>query len=262
MFDIRNKRKKIVLQLVLLVMTIPYAVPLVQMVLGSLGGIGFGNYKAVWGTGVVPTFFRNSAIIAAGVIILVYFFSMTAGFAFAKLYIKGKEVFFWLILAALTLPEVIMLTPLFVTFQKLHMYNTFFAVIFPSAALQLPFAILLTRNYDTGIPDALMEAARIDGASPVKVFWYIILPLARPIASSVTMLTLINAWNSYLLPLLFLQDPKLQTVTLLPQFFQGEFTNDQTKILAAAVLTAIPEIAAYLCMQKSFEKGMSAGALK
>ena len=113
-----------------------------------------------------------------------------------------------------------------------------------------------------GIPDALIEAARIDGASPVKVFWYVILPLARPIASSVTMLTLINAWNAYLLPLLFLQSPKLQTVTLLPQFFQGEFTNDQTKILAAAVLTAVPEIIAYLCMQKSFEKGMSAGALK
>ena len=231
MFDMRSRKKKILLQLILLLMTIPYAVPLVQMVLGSLGGIGLGNYKAVWDTGVVPVFFRNSAIISAGVIVLVYFFSMTAGFAFAKLHIAGKEVFFWLILAALTLPEVILLTPLFVTFQKLHMYNTFFAVILPSAALQLPFAILLTR-------------------------------LARPIASSVTMLTLINAWNAYLLPLLFLQSPKLQTVTLLPQFFQGEFTNDQTKILAAAVLTAVPEIIAYLCMQKSFEKGMSAGALK
>ena len=132
MFDMRSKKKKALLQIILLLMTIPYAVPLVQMVLGSLGGIGFGNYKAVWATGVVPTFFRNSAIIAVCVIILVYFFSMTAGFAFAKLYIKGKEVFFWLILAALTLPEVILLTPLFVTFQKLHMYNTFFAVIFPS----------------------------------------------------------------------------------------------------------------------------------
>lgn len=66
----------------------------------------------------------------------------------------------------------------------------------------------------------------------------------------------------YVLPLLFLQSPAKQTVTLLPQFFQGEFTNDQTKILAAAVMTAIPEITAYLCMQKNFEKGMSAGALK
>ena len=83
MFDMRSKKKKALLQIILLLMTIPYAIPLVQMVLGSLGGIGFGNYKAVWATGVVPTFFRNSAIIAVCVIILVYFFSMTAGFAFA-----------------------------------------------------------------------------------------------------------------------------------------------------------------------------------
>lgn len=262
MFEVRSLKNKVILQIVLLLMTIPYAIPLVQMFLGSLGGTGFSNYKAVWDTGVVPTYFRNSLIITAGVIILVYIFSMTAGFGFAKLHIFGKEVFFWMILIALTLPEVIMLSPLFVTFQKMRMFNTFWAVILPSAALQLPFSILLARNFATGIPDELMEAARIDGANVRSMFWYIILPLTKPIASSIIVLTFINAWNSYLLPLLFLQSPSMQTVTLLPQYFQGEFTNDQTKILAAAVITAIPEIIVYLSMQKNFEKGMSAGALK
>ena len=107
-----------------------------------------------------------------------------------------------------------------------------------------------------------MEAARIDGANIWQVFTSVILPMTKPIASSIIVLTLVSAWNAYLLPLLFLQDPQLQVVTLLPQYFQGEFTNDQTKILAAAVLTAIPEIIAYLLMQKNFEKGMAAGALK
>ena len=102
----------------------------------------------------------------------------------------------------------------------------------------------------------------MDGASVFSTFWYVILPLTRPIAASIIVLTLINSWNTYLLPLLFLQSPDMQTVTLLPQYFQGEFTNDQTKILAAAVLTAIPEIIVYLFMQKNFENGMSAGALK
>lgn len=262
MFEIRSLKNKIILQIVLLLLTIPYAIPLVQMFLGSIGGVGFANYKAVWDTGVVPIYFRNSLIITAGVIVLVYIFSMTAGFGFAKLHIWGKEVFFWMILVALTLPEVIMLSPLFVTFQKMHMFNTFWAVILPSAALQLPFMVLLARNFDSGIPNELMEAARIDGANVRSMFWYIILPLTKPIASSIIVLTFINSWNSYLLPLLFLQSPKMQTVTLLPQYFQGEFTNDQTKILAAAVITAIPEIIVYLSMQKNFEKGMSAGALK
>jgi raffinose/stachyose/melibiose transport system permease protein len=262
MFEIRSKKSKVILQIVLLLLTIPYVLPLVQMFLGSIGGKGFMNYKAVWDTGVVPIYFRNSFIISAGVILLVYLFSMTAGFGFSKLHIFGKEVFFWLLLVALTLPEVILLSPLFVTFQKMNLFNTFLAVILPIAALQLPFTILLARNFDNGIPNELMEAARIDGASVISMFWYIILPLTKPIASSIIVLTLINSWNSYLLPLLFLQSPEMQTVTLLPQYFQGEFTNDQTKILAAAVLTAIPEIIAYLLMQKNFEKGMSAGALK
>lgn len=262
MFEVRTLKDKIILQLVLLLLTIPYAIPLIQMLLGSLGGTGFANYKAVWDTGVVPIYFKNSLLISAGVIALVYLLSMTAGFGFAKLHIFGKEVFFWMILVALTLPEVILLSPLFVTFQKMNLFNTLLAVILPTAALQLPFTILLARNFNQGIPNELMEAAKIDGASILKTFWYIILPLTKPIASSIIVLTLINSWNAYLFPLLFLQSPEMQTVTLLPQFFQGEFTNDQTKILAAAVLTAIPEIIVYILMQKNFEKGMSAGALK
>lgn len=262
MFETRSLKSKVVLQIVLLILTIPYALPLVQMFLGSIGGTGFKNYQAVWDTGVVPIYFRNSLIISSGVILLVYIFSMTAGFGFAKLRIFGKEVFFWLILIALTLPEVILLSPLFVTFQKLHMFNTYWAVILPTAALQLPFTILLARNFNSGIPSQLMEAAKIDGANVFLTFWYIILPLTKAIAASIIVLTLINSWNTYLLPLLFLQSPEMQTVTLLPQYFQGEFTNDQTKILAAAVITAIPVIIVYLIMQKSFEKGMSAGAIK
>lgn len=262
MIKVRSPYRKALLQIVLLIMTVPYVLPLIQMFLGSLGGTGFNNYIAVWNTGVVPTYFRNSILISAGVILIVLALAMTAGFGFAKLNILGKEVFFWLMLVALTLPEVILLTPLFVTFQRMHLFNTFLSVIFPLAALQLPFSVLLIRNYDKGIPNELMEAAKIDGATTTQAFWHVILPLAKPIGSAVTMLTLINSWNSYLLPLLFLQKPSMQTVTLLPQYFQGEFTNDQTKILAAAVMTAVPEIIAYLCMQKNFERGMSAGALK
>ena len=232
------------------------------MVIGSLGGIGFLNYKAVWDTGVIPTFFRNSAIIAFCVILLVVIFCMTAGFGFSKMKFAGKEVFYWLIMLAMTLPEVILLTPLYTTFNKMGLTSTFWAVILPSAALQLPFTIILTRNFQEGIPNELMEAATIDGATTRQIFIRLILPLSKPIASSVVMLTLINAWNAYLLPLIFLLKPSMQTVTLLPTYFQGEFTNDQTKILAAAVITALPEILAYLCMQKNFEKGMSAGALK
>jgi ABC-type glycerol-3-phosphate transport system permease component len=187
---------------------------------------------------------------------------MLAAFGFAKLRIRGKSVFFWMILSCMTLPEVVLLTPLFTTATAAGLYDTYWAVIVPLAALQIPFAVLLTRNFIEGIPDDLIDAARVDGANMWGAFRYIVAPLTGPIVAAVVVLTLIGAWNDYLLPLVFLQNPSLQTVTLVPQYFIGQFSNDQTKVLAAAVLTAIPEIVAYLALQRFFERGLSAGALK
>lgn len=262
MLEVRTLGSRILLQVVLALLTIPFLLPLVQMVRGAFAGRGFENFVVVWETGVVPTFFKNSAILAVLVIALVYVGSMTAAFGFSKLRVRGKEIYFWLMIVALTLPEVILLSPLFVTFIKLNMYDTLWAVVLPLAAIQLPFAVLLARNFYDGIPSELMDAARIDGANVPQMFWYVMLPLTKPIASAVVVLTLINAWNNYLLPLVFIQDRANQVVTLLPQFFIGQYSNDQTKILAAALMAAIPTILAYVLLQKNFERGLSAGALK
>ena len=262
MFETRRLSSKIILQVILTIMVLPFLFPLIAMVQESLSGQGWGNYKAVWATGVVPQFFRNSAIIALGVIIIVYCLTMLAAFGFSKLHVRWKEIFFWMILAALTLPEVVLLTPLFSTAVHLGLYNTYASVILPLAALQIPFAVLLTRNFMNSIPDELFDAARVDGANAAVIFWRIILPLTRPIAAAIIILTLIAAWNDYLLPLVFLQTPSTQTITLLPSFFVSEFSDDQTKVVASAVITAIPEIIAYLCLQRLFERGLTAGALK
>jgi multiple sugar transport system permease protein/raffinose/stachyose/melibiose transport system permease protein len=262
MFETRRLSSKIMLQVILTIMVIPFLFPLIAMVQESLSGQGWGNYKAVWATGVVPRFFLNSAIIALGVIIIVYCLTMLAAFGFSKLHVRWKEVFFWMMLAALTLPEVVLLTPLFSTAVHLGMYNTYYSVILPLAALQIPFAVLLTRNFVNSVPDELFDAARVDGANAAVIFWRIILPLTRPIAAAIIILTLIAAWNDYLLPLVFLQTPSTQTITLLPSYFVSEFSDDQTKVVASAVITAIPEIIAYLCLQRLFERGLTAGALK
>jgi raffinose/stachyose/melibiose transport system permease protein len=262
MFEVRGWWRKGLLQLVATLLVLPYLFPLVAMVQGSFAGDGWGNYRDVL---AVPGFFRfflNSAIISAGVIVLVYAVTMLAAYGFAKLHIRFREVYFWMLLACLTLPEVVLLTPLFVTTQALGLFNTYAAVILPLAALQVPFAVLLTRNFINGLPDEMFEAARVDGANSVRGFFALIVPLTRPIAAAVLIFTLIGAWNDYLMPLVFLQSQDMQTITLVPQFFVGEFSNDQTKILASAVLTAIPEIVAYLCLQGMFERGLSAGAIK
>jgi multiple sugar transport system permease protein/raffinose/stachyose/melibiose transport system permease protein len=262
MFEIRTRAGRVVLQLVATLLIIPFLFPLVVMVKGAFAGEGLRNFTAVLQVPGFGRFFVNSLIIAAVVIVLVYAVTMTAAFGFAKLHIRFREVYFWLLLACLTLPEVVLLAPLFATATRLGLYDTYWAVVLPLAALQVPFAVLLTRNFINGLPDELFEAARVDGANSYRGFIHLVVPLTRPIAAAVIIFTLVAAWNNYLFPLVFLQSPDLQTITLVPQFFVGQFSNDQTKILASAVITAIPEVIAYLSLQRLFERGLSAGAIK
>lgn len=262
MFDLRRRSSMITIQVLITLMILPFLFPLVAMVRGSLEGQGWANYSTVLSVPELPLFFRNSIIIAFGTLALVYVCTMLAAFGFSKLRIPFKELYFWLLIATLALPEVVLLTPMFTTAVALNLYNTYLAVIIPLAALQLPFTVLLTRNFVNGIPDELLEAAQLDGASVVRTFTHILLPLTKPIAAAVIVLTVITAWNNFLLPLVFLQDPSHQTITQLPLFFVGQFSNDQTKVLAAAVVTIVPVVLAYLGLQKYFERGMAAGAIK
>lgn len=262
MFDLRRRRSALGLQVLLTLLVVPFAFPLIAMVRGSLAGLGWGNYTTVLSLGLLPRFFLNSALISAGVIALVLLCTLTAAFGFSKLPIRGKEIYFWMLLAALTLPEVVLLAPLFATVTAAGAYNTLWAVIIPAAALQIPFAVLLARNFVDGIPSQLIEAARVDGAATRQVFLHVVVPLTRPIVAAIVVLVFINSWNGYLFPLLFLQTPEQQTITLVPQYFVGKYNNDQTKVLAAAVLTALPVIVAYISFQRFFERGLAAGALK
>jgi raffinose/stachyose/melibiose transport system permease protein len=262
MFEARTRRGKIVLQVILTLMVLPYLFPLIAMVQGSLSGEGWGNYAKVLAVPGFALFFRNSAIIAVCTILIVCTVAVMAAYGFSKLAIRGKEIYFWMILACLTLPEVVLLAPLFATASAVGLYNTYWAVILPIAALHIPFAVLLSRNFLNGLPTELFEAGKVDGASSIKTFWYIVVPLARPIAAAIIIFTLLASWNDYLLPLVFLQDQSTQTITIIPTFFVGEFSNDQTKVLAASVLTVLPEIVAYLLLQKLFERGLAAGAIK
>jgi raffinose/stachyose/melibiose transport system permease protein len=263
MFEMRTRLSRVALTGLLAVMVIPFIIPLFTMVQGSLKGQGWGNYLTVVQLPGFLLYFRNSLIISVATIAIVYILTMTASFGFSKLRIRSKEVYFWLMMGALTMPEVVLLAPLVIQASKAGLAGTFWAVIIPLAALQIPFTVLLTRSYVDGIPDALLEAARMDGAGSWRQFWFIVVPLAKPIAVAIVVLVLINSWNAYLLPLVLLgQSEGHQVVTQLPNAFKTQYTDDQTKILAGAVLAALPEIVAYVCLQRYFERGMAAGAIK
>lgn len=262
MFEIRSWRQQIVLQIIVTIAVIPFLIPIYAMVSRSFEGRGWGNYLAVIQVPGFLRFFMNSAIIAGGSIILVYLATLMAAFGFSKLRVRNKEVLFWMMMAALTLPEVVLIAPLYATAVNLGLLGTFWSVILPIAALQIPFAVLICRGYVDGIPDALFEAARIDGAGTWRTFWSILVPMAKPMAVAIVVLILIFAWNAYLLPKVFLINEDMGVVTLLPEFFKRQYNDDTPKVLAAAVVTAIPTIVAYIALQRQFERGMAAGAIK
>src|SRR3954454_3665243 len=197
MFEVRSRGGQLLLQLVATLLVLPFLFPLLAMVQGSFAGDGWRNYAAVLAVPGLWRFFVNTVVIAAGTIVIVYVVTMLAAYGFGKLHIRGREVYFWLLLACLTLPEVVLLPPLFTTAQALGFFDTYVAVILPLAALQVPFAVLLARTFVSGIPDELFEAARVDGGSAMRAFVHLIIPLTRPIAAAILIFSLIGAWNNY-----------------------------------------------------------------
>ena len=193
---------------------------------------------------------------------MTYVATMMAAFAFAKLRIPWKNLIFYILLAALTLPPAVLMVPLFTTVLRLGLFDTYWAVILPLVALAIPFTTLLARTYVTGLPDDLLDAAKIDGATTFQAFVMIILPLCGPITAVIVVWSMLMAWNEYMIPLLFMQDPAKQVVTQLPSYFLSEYGSDETKIITASVITSLPVIIVYLFLQRFIERGLTAGAVK
>ena len=263
MLDNVSRRARIIAQIGATILVVPFLLPLIAIVSTSFQGAGWvENYGAVLTRTPLLQSTLNSLIISAGVILLVYVCTMLAGFAFAKMQFAGKSLVFNAILVGLVLPTIALIVPLFIFVQTLGLFNNYLAVIIPLATTVIPFTLLLTRNFLAGIPDEVLEAAKLDGCTDFGTLVRIVIPLSKPITAVVVVWAFLQGWNEFFLPLLFLQDQQMQTVTTIPLYFTSTYGSDQPKIFAALVLICLPVVIAYLALQKFFEKGISAGAIK
>lgn len=249
-------------QVILTVLAMLFMLPLLIAVRVSLQGEGLGNYLTVIQHPTIPRFFLNSIIVTAATIVLVYVITSLAAYAFSKLRFRGKNVLFLAILVGLMIPSVALIVPLFFTVVSLGLLDNYLALILPYTALVLPFTLLLMRNFLDGLPNEMLDAARVDGCGSFGIWWYIIVPLTKPISMVVIIWTFLFSWNEYFLPLLFMQEESMQVVTQAPQFFYGQYTQDTGKIFAALILIALPVMVAYLSLQRYFQEGMISGAGK
>ncbi len=219
------------------------------------------NFYRLFNNFNFPLYFLNSIILGVSITVLNLLFCSMLGYALAKLKFGGKNILFLVVLSTMMVPAAVTYVPLFVLMSKIHLVNTLPAVILPEAAAA--FNVFLMRQFMLGIPDELLEAGRVDGASEFFLFWRIALPLSMPALATVTILTFLSSWNDFFWPLIVLtSDQKYNLPVALATFAVGQHSSDNGLLLAGAVVVVVPIIAVFLALQRYFTQGIAMTGLK
>ncbi len=223
--------------------------------------VTFTNYREAFTTLPFGKFFINSAKIT----ILVTFFrllvSSMAGYAFAKLRFKGKNVIFLLILGTMMLPRIVILIPQYLLMFYLGWIDTHLPLIIPPS-LFFAYGIFLMRQFFITIPDELQDSSRIDGCSSFQVFLKIMMPLAKPALATMTVISFMWSWNSFMEPLIYIHTTAKMTVQLGLGVFIGAYGTEWRKLMAGTVASVVPMIVLFLLLQKYYVKGINLTGLK
>lgn len=251
-------------------------VPVVATVLGGFKTMGdlrvntaglpaewiWSNYLDVLTRPVVWQMMGNSLSIAILTVLLTLAVAAPAAFAFAHLKFFGEQWLFNYLILGLTFPFATAILPLFLKIRDLGLLDTHWGVILPQVAFGLASSVLLMRNAFRHVPEELVEAALVDGASYARIFWSIILPLSLPILSTVAILSFVGSWNNYLLPLVVLNTPDQYPWTLGLMQFQTLYSTDWPRVLTYITVTIMPAIIVFLAAQRYIVAGLTAGAVK
>lgn len=202
----------------------------------------------------------NSLVVSISTVMAVLFTSTLTGFVFAKYRFRGKEIIFAIILATMMVPAQVTMIPSFLIINQLGLYNKLSALIIP--ALVRSFGIFLCRQFIEDIPDSLCEAAKIDGASDIRIYAQIILPNIKPAIGSLTIFTFLATWNDYLTPLIRLNEMKKMTLPLALSFFTTQYSADTSATMAVATLIMVPVLIVFIAFQKQFIKGVTLSGMK
>lgn len=220
----------------------------------------FANYLRVWDQLPILNYFFNSIIVSVVTVVLNLFFTALAAYPFAKMNFPGREVIFYLLLATFIVPPQLTYIPSFVlAVNVFHYYDTLLALIFPSLATV--FNIFLLRQAFRTVPNDLIDAARIDGAGELRIWWSILLPIIRPSLATVAIITFVNSWNDFFWPSLMLHTPERMTLQVGLVALQGMFTSDIRGMAAGVVMTVIPILIVFVTLQRQFVRGLT-GAVK
>ncbi len=218
------------------------------------------NFVNAWNRSHLGDYFFNSVIVTVGAVLLLLTVSSLAGFALAMLRFPYRKLLFIVILASLMIPVQVVLVPFYQTIILLNLINTHMGLIVSYTAFFLPFSVYLMTAYYAGLPRELLEAARVDGASLLQVWWYVMLPLGKPALITLGILNTLYCWNDVLISLLVLQKERTMMVGIAA--LRGEYTTNVPLLSAGLVLAAAPIVIIYIVFQRRIVSGIAVGAVK
>lgn len=272
----RHLWRTALIYLVLTVALLGTMLPFVWMVLGSVKTEGelmkvpitwwpetftWDNFGTWFTTLDFPLFLGNSVIVAVFVVVGNLLFCSMVGYALAKMDFPGKKPLFIAVLAMLMVPGVVTMIPLFVLIANMGLVNTHAGLILPFLAA--PFGVFLMRQFMFGIPDELIEAARIDGASEMRIFARIVIPMCGPALATLAIFTFLASWNNFLWPLIVAQSGNMYTLPVALSLYSAGKVGPQYGIMmAGAVLIILPIIVLFLFLQRYFVAGLATSGLK
>jgi alpha-1,4-digalacturonate transport system permease protein len=220
----------------------------------------WSNFVEAWNTLPFTQWYINSFAIALIAVVITVFINLLAGYTFAKYDFPGRNVIFLLLLSTLMIPIQVYIVPEYLIVAQLGWVNTYWGVIFPRAAEA--FGIFLVRQFMMSIPDELIEAARIDGASEFTIFRKVVLPLSGPVIAVLIIFTFMWRWNDFAWPIVVLQDQEAYTVPLGLNLMQGAYYTEWTYLMAMTLVSILPMLLIFIFFQRYFVQGIARTGLK
>ncbi|MFB9979328.1 carbohydrate ABC transporter permease [Mesorhizobium kowhaii] len=220
----------------------------------------FDNFAQAWTRSHLDQYFLNSVIATVGAVILLTVVSSFAGFALASLRFPYRRFLFVVILSSLMIPVQVVLVPYMRTMVGLHLINTHIGLILSYTAFFLPFSVYMMTAFYSGLPRELIEAARIDGASLLQVWWHVMVPLGMPALITLGILNTLNCWNDVLIALLTMQ--KNRTLMVGISALKGQYSDQIPLFTAGIVIAAAPIVILYIIFQRRIVSGIAVGAVK
>lgn len=272
----KKRRQRIIANLIVGLVTLIHIFPLVIVVINSLRSddevarsmlampteLLFSNYVNAWIKGNYINAYASTLLISLATAIIVMVTTGLAAYGLVKANAYGKKFFDGYFIIGLSIPYFAMMVPVFYIFYKFNLVNSRIGMIILYTATNIPFSYMFIKAFLEGLPHELDEAARIDGCTEIQNFYYNVLPLAKPILTSMVLITFVNCWNEFLFSNLFLQDADIRTVALQFYNFTGRYNIEYGLMYAAAIITIAPIVIIYLLTQNTFIEGMTAGSVK